>query len=383
MPRTSASTDVLILGGGVSGSFLASLLSPKRKVLLVEKEEKEPRLLKRIKVSGNGRCNFFNEDLLDPESRFFGSDILHRFFHPQGRNYPKEVLDHLVGKLGIAYFQEGKLFYPFFNRSECVLEPLKKAFEDSKAAVLFGEALVIDRKEKTCLLKTEEGEKTISYKDIVIALGGESYDRKPFSGKLLSSFGVKRNSFFPCLCPIRVKERIPNYLSGNRLRGKLTLWRQDKEGRKEIASEEGEVLFKSDGLSGIALFNLTLPLLADRRKKEGEYVFSLDYSWHDGFSGEAILSQSLPLFLRRYLDETGRKLFEPLVFSFRELYPFQSSQVSFGGLSLDAFDENFTLRDDDSFHAIGEILDVAFPCGGYNIGFALTSAYVLSQYLRR
>ena len=94
-------------------------------------------------------------------------------------------------------------------------------------------------------------------------------------------------------------------------------------------------------------------------------------------------SSSFPFFLRRYLSETGKDPFRPLEFTFSSLYPFRHSQASFGGIDPSLFDEDFTLRSDPTFHALGEVLDVNFPCGGYNIGFALIGAYRLSERLRR
>ena len=52
--------NVLIIGGGVSGVTAAlSLADEKIKVTLMEGNEK---LLKKLLITGNGRCNFYNED---------------------------------------------------------------------------------------------------------------------------------------------------------------------------------------------------------------------------------------------------------------------------------------------------------------------------------
>ena len=52
--------NVLIIGGGVSGVTTAiGLASEKVKVTLMEGNDK---LLKKLLITGNGRCNFYNED---------------------------------------------------------------------------------------------------------------------------------------------------------------------------------------------------------------------------------------------------------------------------------------------------------------------------------
>lgn len=379
MRRTSLSSDLLVLGGGVGGCFLAALLGGKRKSLVVEAETKEPTLLKRIKVSGNGRCNFFNANLLDPQAALPFLEKTKRFFYRGEHNYPQETLDFLVKELGIAYFREGDLFYPFFNRSECVMEPLLEFFGLSKSDVLHGRVLSVDRKRHVALVRKEDEEIEISYRDVVLALGGQSYDRSP-NDRLLASLDVPFLPFSPSLCPVRVEERIPAYLVGNRLRSRVRLLADGKE----VGFEDGEVLFKEDGLSGISVFNLSL-LVNEclRRNEKKRLVFEIDYGAHDGYIGREAPLSAFPLFLRRYLSEKGIPPFERLCFTFKSLYPFKNSQVSFGGLLPESFDADFTLRKDPSFHAIGECLDIGLPCGGYNIGFALTSAFVLGQSLRR
>ena len=57
-------SDFLIIGGGVSGLMAALLASKKRKVTILEKPNRNFQLAKRILVSGNGRANFYNADLL-------------------------------------------------------------------------------------------------------------------------------------------------------------------------------------------------------------------------------------------------------------------------------------------------------------------------------
>ena len=380
MPTTSSFVDLLVLGGGISGCFLSALVGRKRDILVVDAEEKKEKLAKRIKVSGNGRCNFFNADLL---STPFANPVLtrlERFFHGESFDAPKETLSILEKDFGIASFRDGKLFYPFFNRSECVFKPIYDAFINSGASFLSGQALCIDREKKECVVKTIDGQHVLSYRDIVLATGGISYDRKEKEASYLKTIGIPYYPFSPSLCPVKVKEKIPSYLVGCRLRGRVLLL----EGEKEIHAEDGEVLFKDDGLSGIAIFNQSLYVNECLRKNpSAELSFSIDYAFHDGFSGKNCGMNSFPLFLSRYLKEKNRKPFAPLSFSFSSLYPLSCSQVSYGGLLAESFRNDFTLRKDPSIHALGEVLDINLPCGGYNIGFALTSAYVLSKALRR
>lgn len=372
----SESFDVVIVGGGVGGTFLAGLLGRNRKVLLIESDTHPEPLARRISVSGNGRCNFFNEDLLCEESLpKFLFPLEASFFHG-GRNYARETLSFLTDEMGIRFFKEGKLYYPYFNRAECVRNPMIRAVERENVQVRNGRVVSIDRKGKT--IRFSDGNPSLRYSTLVFAVGGRSYDRKDFSPSLFASLGIPYRPFSPSLCPLLIKERVPPYLVGQRLRGKVSLQLQDRL----FGVEEGEILFRKDALSGIAVFQLSR-VYNEAIAKGDKGIFSLvvDYSEHDGFSGLGSSPESLPSFLSRYLAESKTRPFEPLSFTISSLAPFESSQASYGGLRLDSFEWDFSLRGDPSFFAIGECLDVNFPCGGYNIGTTMVEAYVVAQRL--
>jgi hypothetical protein len=110
-------------------------------------------------------------------------------------------------------------------------------------------------------------------------------------------------------------------------------------------------------------------------RQKGEDVsfsYRLDYLVHDGTritpeEGKA----SLPEALKTYLDQERIPYGEPLCFTFRDFYPFESSQVSYGGVKLVEVDPS-TLQSKKFRHLYlgGEILDRTLPCGGFNMGNA-------------
>lgn len=354
-------SDVLVIGGGPAGIMAAVLACENRKVTLLEKPSRVNSLGKRILVSGNGRANFFNEDLLS-ENLFPDYEFL---FRDDGHDYAKEFLDYL-SREGFAYVREGKLYYPYFRRSECLHSFLMEKMRN--VSVIYQKAVHIDRKNKTVFSE----DTSYSYQDLVIATGGRSFDRKDFSYRLMDDLGVLYVPFRPMLCPVRTKEKIPPYLSKQRLRGVLHLL---ADGR-EIYTEEGELLFKEDGLSGIALFDSTKYLL-DEEAKRYEYVF--DYGI--GLDRNVSLS-CYPSFLRRYLQERGIRPGMPLRFTFSELYPFEESQASHGGIRLSEINPHtLSLKKDGHVYALGEMLDSNFICGGYHIGSGLIEGFRVGKTL--
>ncbi|MCI1735621.1 MAG: NAD(P)/FAD-dependent oxidoreductase [Bacilli bacterium] len=356
------SCDVLVLGGGPAGILAALLASSTRQVILAEKPAKEFKLGRRILVSGNGRANFFNADLLKEPNA-------------------KALLSYLKNDCGFLYTTEGSLYYPFFNRSECLQEALMAKLKESKVTVLQAKALKVDCQKQEVLL--EEANKkplTLAYHDLVLATGGRSYDRDDFSYELLDSLGVSYLPFSPCLCPIKTCEPIPAYLNHNRLRGLVTL----KNGNQVAYQEEGEVLFKDDGLSGIAVFNASLVINQIRRTQEkAPLTLTLDYlsGLKDVKNADTYLP-SVPLFLRRYLDEFHLAFGTPLTFTFKALYPFKESQVSYGGiLDSQLIPGTLALAKAPTLQVVGEIRDQTYRCGGYNMGHSLLDGYQAGKAL--
>lgn len=366
------SSDVLIVGGGPAGLIAAILAAKSRKVLLLEKAGKNQAFGKRILVSGNGRANFFNEDLLSIEAYSSFLSPCREIVFSDGHNYAEEFLNYLEEELSFPVHREGKLFYPYFLRSECLLNTLMQEIErNPNISTAFLTLDDIDYKKKMIIGSDSEGKtRRISYQDLVLALGGKSLDREDYHNDFLSVF--PSFPFTPALCPVRVKEKIPPYLVKNRLKGHLTL----KDGDKVLYEEEGELLFKKDGISGICVFDSTIALLdAKRRNPKGKFVYEFKY-----LDQECSFS-ALPQFLRRYLAETKAKI-GMFRFTFDSLYPFMESQISYGGISLDCLDpKTMEVRKHAHTYLAGEMLDQNFPCGGYNMGMAFIEGYKIGRRL--
>ena len=65
------------------------------------------------------------------------------------------------------------------------------------------------------------------------------------------------------------------------------------------------------------------------------------------------------------------------------LRDFENAQVMKGGLSLHEVDSSLELKKYPQIYAMGEILNVTGLCGGYNLHFALASAYQVAKAIER
>lgn len=356
------SFDLIVVGSGPAGLMTAISAIRARSILLIEKDQKNFTLGKRILVSGNGRANFFNEDLL--ENVPVGEEWSPFFAKGAGMKF----LSYLTDRLGFTFRKEGKLYYPYFNRSECLHNTLTDAVaKDDRITVYKGKAVRVDGKK--LVVNSAEGIAEFEFKKLVIATGGRSYDRPDFTGDLLKSTDVLFREFKPALCPVKTVEKIPKSLIKNKLKCRLVL----KENGKPIYIEEGEVLFKKDGLSGICVFNASL-VISQRENPAAEYTFELQY---DGRCSKA----AMPSFLSEAYPY--KKLREGvLTYTFSDLYSFEESQVSYGGVRAESLNcEDFSMKERRDIHIIGECLDITLPCGGYNMGIALIEGFTLGGTL--
>ncbi|MDY4849195.1 MAG: NAD(P)/FAD-dependent oxidoreductase, partial [Bacilli bacterium] len=75
--------DIYIIGGGFSGCFLAILLKENDPSLNVHIIEKSHQILKKVMITGNGRCNFANNSAIDSQYNHeeFVNPILEKFNH--------------------------------------------------------------------------------------------------------------------------------------------------------------------------------------------------------------------------------------------------------------------------------------------------------------
>lgn len=366
----------VVIGGGPSGVIYALKVKkdyPNDKVVIIESSDK---LLKRVLVSGNGRANFFNQELLDNsiDKAYDNKDAALKIIE---KDYASKTLAFLR-ELGLIYIIDNAgRFYPYSNSSLTVWKVLIEAIKKFNIDFILNEKVVsVDESKKTVLLASL---KKVKYDKLFVAVGGYSYDRiKGINKSLLDSLMVKYNLFEPVLCPLKTKEKIPEYLVGARAFATVKLLENDKE----IYCENGEILFKKDGISGISIFDSSLYIDSNSNKK---YKVLVDLTKRDNFCIDKN-DKSIPLDLMineriaKYLiDRYKNSAYEHLdsiEFNISGKYELKESQVSKGGILLDEIDlHNMSLKKYSDIYVGGEIIDLSAICGGYNMGLAFITGY--------
>ncbi|NTU89292.1 MAG: aminoacetone oxidase family FAD-binding enzyme, partial [Actinobacteria bacterium] len=244
------SRKVAIIGGGASG--LAAAITAAQRGASVTILEAQDRIGKKILVTGNGRCNFSNAAVSpgaynDPE-----------FVTPLIDAYPSSEICSFFERLGLLSYSddEGRI-YPSTNTANSVLDVLRLECGHLGVEERCGFDVVDVRRGDGFADVAQSGE-TVHADAVILASGGGT--------ELWRALGHPFEKSVPVLCPIKTSTGFLAGLSGVRVRCSATLYAGDEA----IASENGELLFRDYGVSGIMIFDLS------RFARKGQ-TLSLDF----------------------------------------------------------------------------------------------------------
>lgn len=362
--------NIYIIGGGVCGivaSYYIKKLNPNYQVTVLEKDKE---VGKRIKVSGNGRCNFSNDNILtNSYSTNEVQDIIN-LFKKEEENFYQDINLHFYSD------DEGRR-YPLTNSSKTVHTLLITALKKIGVKII-NNCEVYDLDDNR--IYTNLGQ--FKYDNVVLSTGGLSYLYPPSNFDYLKKLNINIVKPSPVLCPVRVNEKIPSQVVGKRAKVVLTLL----ENNNEVFKEDGEIIFKKDGISGIVVFNSTTKLLSNKK-----YIYHLNFikgikkesieKQRINFSSEEIIKSYVVDEIGEYLYSNNNNPYDALSnfkLTFKELYPFKDSQLTRGGVDLNQLNSNLSLKNHPQIYVGGELLNVIAPCGGYNIFFAMACGYYIA-----
>ena len=277
--------------------------------------------------------------------------------------------------------------YPQANKASSVLDVLRFRLEELGVVVVCESSVAHVRPVGSRWAVGLQGGRTEKFDAVLVACGGSI-------ARSLLPDGYRFVKRAPRLCPIRTNRDSVKGLDGVRVKGEAALLR----GPQIIAKQSGEIQFRSFGVSGIAIFDLSrfaqvgdtirldllpdtsAPLIADNliqrikrfpdRSAERQMAGMVLPAVALAVLRQAGLNPAEPLTAERSVDVARRlKRFEVQVERFEE----KSAQVSQGGVAVDQIDPATmeSLRD-GGLYVMGEALDVDGPCGGYNLHWAWT-----------
>ncbi|MDO4731625.1 MAG: aminoacetone oxidase family FAD-binding enzyme [Clostridia bacterium] len=412
--------DVVIIGGGASGILTAIKIKSKFKQLSVAIVEGNDRIGKKLLLTGNGKCNLTNKNI-SPDNYITGN-----------KAFLKTVLNQISYKELLRYFENFGLIckfdkefraYPFSEAASSVLDCFRLELERLKVDVITNSKIIdIHKKNKGFSVRTSD--KKFFCNSLVIACGGKAAPKTGSDGYLFDvlfeNFNLNIITPYPVLTGVNVfEEKILKALHGVRAKACVKLFINDKF----INSRFGEVQFRKDAVSGICVFDLSKYVseyltfnTINRHNCLGTlklvFDFFPDITIDHLFS---IIKKRIKLYPECSIDNIfssviNKKLsceiikaskikpntvcstipfdkLRTLVSNFKNfsLSPsdtdsFLSAQATAGGIDCKEINPLTMMSDKiKNLYAVGEVLDVAGDCGGYNLHFAFISALICAK----
>ncbi|MCI8461188.1 MAG: aminoacetone oxidase family FAD-binding enzyme [Bacilli bacterium] len=386
--------QVVIIGGGASG-IVSGIFAAREdnEVIILERNSE---CLKKILVTGNGKCNFLNESYSINNYHSKNIDIVDRIISSENINLVKDFFDNI----GVVSKVKNGCYYPFSNQATSIKNCLIS--EALRVGVkIINNCLVTDIRKDGSGFRIVTDKDTYKCSQLVLASGSFAYPKTGSDGmgySFLEKFGHSIIKPLPALVQLKSNFKYLKDWSGVRTDVELRLF----EDGKCISQEEGEVQLTDYGISGICTFNLSH--YVTRGLDEGRhevikinfvpFIDTLVTPWIDqymkkvsnksvGEALEGILNYKLVNIILKvnnissdkyYIDLTKDEKFN-LIKSLKSFEieiigskSFDSAQVCNGGVSLLEINpvtmESLLI---DNLYIIGELLDVNGNCGGYNL----------------
>ena len=397
--------DIVIIGGGVSGIVSAiKSFNGRNRITILERNDK---CLKKLLLTGNGRCNYFNDDTSISNYHSMREDLLDKVINSDNMS---RILD-FYNELGIIPKIKNGYYYPFSNQASTVRDALM--FEVMKLGVSIKYNYLVEKIERSNN-KFIINDSIVCDK-VIIATGSCSYPKTGSDGMgydFLRKFGHNIIKPLPALVQLNSDFKYCRELSGIRSDVMLSLYEDDEF----ISSSVGEVQLTDYGISGICTFNLShfVTRGLDVGKKEVIKVNFLPFikdnymEWFNTYSNKHndkniymllcnILNYKLVKVILKVCSIDNETYYNELDYNSRSLLidnltnfkfnivstkDFNFSQVCNGGVSLDEVNlSTFESLIVDGLYITGEVLDINGNCGGYNLICAVISGILVGDDL--
>ena len=359
-----------IIGGGASGSYLAiriKELHPSFDVTIIERNDK---LMKKITVTGNGRCNYANLGSLEGK---YNNDFANRIID----SLKPDTIIKNFDRYGIHPTTiDDFLVYPITLSAQTVILMLNKKLEELGVHICLNEKVLDYQKDdKNYQVKTDK--QMHVFDNLVFASGGKAYPQLGTDGLLidvLRQHQYQIEELSPSLSPIKTKENVKK-ISGQRVKCLVSLFYKEKY----IYTEFGEVLFKDDGISGIVILNMSQKINALTDKKDVKIILDLAPQ-HKNIKPEQY-SEFVNPKIAAYLIDNHLDI-NKVVFTFKNFYDYNIAEVSHGGVSIKEVTDSLESKIEKGLYFAGEILDVDGMCGGFNLMFAFACSETIARAIK-
>lgn len=333
--------------------------------------EERGRVGQKILATGNGKCNLGNT-AKEPWLKYNNPGFVRSILSEYGVNAA------FWRSVGVKLFEADKRLYPHSLQASQVLNALRSAAESAGVETVTASGV----SDKDIAPNGKEGYLVFSrpFKKLILASGsGAGIGCESYFAAM--KFGHALMPVYPILGPLITDKSTLKGLKGVRLPAHV----RAKADGKTVAEASGEVIFKDNGVSGTAVFDLSVflgrlgypaadlyfdfvPELTPEELKEELKEFPVESFVHKELARN-ILSMGNP-----------EKLLKAYPVYRAKAGSMELAQAATGGLRTDEFsDMTLESKLSPGFFAAGEVLDVDGECGGFNLMWATASGQAAAK----
>ena len=389
----------IIIGGGAAG-MMAAIYSKDAIIL-----EKNNLLGKKILITGNGKCNYYNENQNIDNYNTNNIDVLKQIINI---NNTTKILNQF-DNMGIIPKIKNGYYYPESNQAVSIQNTLLKEIENNNTKIYTNTEVLSVEYNNKFIIKTNNG--VYESDKLVVATGSKACPKTGSDGfgyELLKQFGHTIIKPLPALVQLKGNGNYFKDWAGIRCDVKVSY---------ENKIEEGEIQLTDYGVSGVCIFNLSSKIARDLENKPVHininFVPFLNINTKEQLKeffnerNKTVKNRNISELLDGFLNYKLGNLLLKLSgiknnYSWNDLNDkqkdnlmsnllnfkleiigtnsFDKAQTCSGGIPLDEINpKTMESLKQKNLYIVGELLDVDGKCGGYNLTFAFITGMLAGE----
>ena len=396
----------LIVGGGAAGLTAAGFAA--RRGVRVTVVERNPRMARKVMITGKGRCNLTNRCTVEEFIAHVPQNG--RFLYSALSFFPPEATMAWMENLGVPLKTErGNRVFPASDKAVDVVDALVRFAREGGCRFLQGRASRLLLEGSRCTgIELETGER-LTADVVVVATGGLSY---PATGSTGDGFALARQAGHavtpprPSLVPLVSSDGYCSELQGLSLRN-CALKVVDNIRQKVVFTDFGEMMFTHFGVSGPMVLSASAhmrqmeperytlwldlkPALTDSQL-DARLVRDLEERRNSDFGNAlgGLLPRKLIPVMERLCGIPGEKkchditreerrtlgtLLKAFPVRIRGFRPVEEAIVTSGGVCVrELHAKTMASKKVENLYFAGEVLDVDGYTGGFNLQIAFST----------
>ena len=387
-------TDIIVVGGGAAGMMAA--LTAAQGGASVALLERNPKLGRKLYITGKGRCNVTNHCSVQ--------EVLDSTYGAMTRTPPAWVEDFFQREGVPLKVERGNRVFPESDRAADIIDALFHALRRSRVRVIQDRARhILVEDGAVCGVAGEQGKHLC--KAVILATGGASYPATGSTGDgyaMAAELGHTVVDVKPSLVPLETEGDLCPRMQGLALKNVVLKVKNRKN--KVQFQEQGELLFTHFGLSGPLVLSASAHLrdfgkdayravidlkpALDEEKLDARLVRELSENANkdmQNVAGALVPRLMIPVVLelsgipperkahdvtkgeRRRLLETLKGLTIPI----KGPRPIAEAIITSGGIKVGEIDpKTMASKKIPGLFLAGELIDVDAYTGGFNLQIA-------------